>query len=63
MYWPCPPMLKSPLRNAKATASPQSNSDVVRSSVCWRFAAAKERSAPVTHGNNQFSPLPSKIAR
>ena len=63
MYWPCPPMLKRPLRNANATASPQSSSDVVSSSVCWRFAAANDRSRPVTHGKIQFSPLPSKIAR
>jgi hypothetical protein len=56
-------MLKSPLRNANATASPQRRSEVVSRSVCWRFAAANDRSSPVTHGKSQFRPLPSKIAR
>jgi len=33
-YWPWPPMLKRPQRNAKATASPVRISGVVVSSVC-----------------------------
>ena len=37
MYWPCPPMLKSPQRNANATASPVQISVVVRISVCVRL--------------------------
>ena len=36
---------------------------VVKISVCWRFSAAVTRSSPVTHGNNQLNPAPSKIAR
>ena len=34
MYWPWPPMLKRPQRNANATASPVQISVVVRISVC-----------------------------
>src|SRR4051794_2088879 len=55
-------MLKSPQRNAKATASPVRISGVVRISVCWRFSAAAGRSALLVHGSSQFSPVPSKIA-
>ena len=35
---------------------------VVWMSVCWSASAAEERSAPPTHGNSQFSPVPLKIA-
>ena len=61
-YWPWPPMLNSPQRKAKATASPVRISGVVRISVCCRFSAAVARSSPVTQGKNQFSPVPLKIA-
>ncbi len=40
MYWPCPPMLNRPQRNAKATASPVRISVVVRISVCERLYGA-----------------------
>ena len=62
VYWPWPPMLKRPQRNANATARPVRISGVVRISVCWRLSSATVRSAPVTQGKNQFRPLPSKIA-
>ena len=39
-YWPWPPMLNRPQRNANATARPVRISGVVRISVCWRFSAA-----------------------
>jgi hypothetical protein len=59
-------MLKRPHRKAKATASPHRISVVVRISVCWRFRAALKRSPPgsepLTHGKNQFRPVPLKIA-
>ena len=63
MYWPWPPMLNRPQRNAKATARPARISGAVRSSVCCRLSAAIVRSSPVVHGNSQFRPVPSKIAR
>ena len=63
MYWPWPPMLKRPQRNANATARPVRISVVVRISVCCRLLAAFARSRPVTHGKNQLNPAPSKIAR
>ena len=61
-YWPWPPMLNSPQRNANATARPVRISGVVRISVCWRLSAATVRSSALIHGKNQFSPVPSKIA-
>ena len=39
-YWPFPPMLKSPQRNANATASPHRISDVVCSRVWLKLYAA-----------------------
>ena len=42
VYWPCPPMLNSPQRNANATASPVRISGVVTSSVCWRLNSASD---------------------
>ncbi len=62
MYWPLPPMLKRPARNANATASPVRISGVVMMSVCWRFEAARSRSAPVVHGKIHWSPVPFQIA-
>ena len=77
MYWPWPPMLNIPQRNANATASAVRTIGVVKSSVCCRFVAATE---PVSHGNhmcavangiraewlptwkNQPTPVPVKIA-
>src|SRR3954454_10182392 len=61
-YWPWPPMLNSPQRNANATARPVRISGVVWMSVCWRLSAAAGRSALLVHGSSQFSPVPSKIA-
>ena len=53
MYWPWPPMLKSPHRNANATASPVRMSVDVVINVCWRFAAAvaDARGSPDTGSN------------
>ena len=51
-YWPWPPMLKRPHRNAKATARPVRTSGTQRMSVCWRFAAASEVTSLVFHGNH-----------
>src|SRR3954468_16989784 len=48
-YWPWPPMLNRPQRNANATASPVRMIGVVRSSVCCRFCAAID---DVSHGNH-----------
>src|SRR5688500_11055606 len=62
MYWPLPPMLKSPQRNAQATATPVSIRGVTISSVCCRFRAASVRWGPSTHGKNQLRPVPLKIA-
>jgi hypothetical protein len=50
-YWPLPPMLKRPQRNANATARPVSASAVQSSSVCCRFAAAAEVMSSVFQGN------------
>ena len=63
MYWPWPPMLNRPQRNANATARPARISGAVRSSVCCRLSAAIVRSSALVHGNSQFRPVPSKIAR
>ena len=62
VYWPWPPMLNRPARNAKATASPTRISGVVTISVCCRLSAAEERALPLTHGNSHCSPVPLKIA-
>ena len=62
-YWPWPPMLNRPQRNANATARPVSISGVAAISVCCRFSAATVRSAELIHGKNQLRPVPSKIAR
>ena len=62
MYWPLPPILKSPARNANATARPVRISGVVMISVCWRLEAARTRSAPVVHGNSHWRPVPFQIA-
>src|SRR3954452_20163283 len=61
-YWPCPPMLNSPQRNANATARPVRISGTVWISVCCRFSAAAGRSALLVHGSSQLRPVPSKIA-
>ena len=62
MYWPWPPMLNRPQRNANATARPVRISGVVWISVCWRLIAATCGPRRVIHGNSQFSPVPLKIA-
>ena len=46
MYWPWPPMLNRPQRNANATARPVRISGVVWISVCCRFSAAMSLSDP-----------------
>ena len=51
MYWPSPPMLNMPQRNANATASAVRISGVVAISVCCRLIAAKMRSLPDVHGS------------
>ena len=56
-YCPCPPMLNSPQRNAKATASPVSTSGTQRMSVCWRLAAAMDVMSSVFHGNQTLASL------
>jgi hypothetical protein len=61
MNCPCPPMLNSPARKAKATASPVRISGVVTISVCWRLIAASARSS-IGHGNSHWRPVPSKMA-
>src|SRR5947209_14563505 len=61
VYWPWPPMLNMPARNANATARPTRSNDVALSSVCWRLPAAVARSPPLTQGNSQFRPVPLKI--
>ena len=61
-YWPWPPMLNNPQRNANATARPVRISGVVMINVCWRLRAATIRSSSLIQGKNQFSPVPSKIA-
>ena len=43
MYWPWPPMLKRPQRNANATARPVRISVVVRISVCCRLLGGDRR--------------------
>src|SRR5882757_3623206 len=48
-YWPWPPMLNMPQRNANATASPVRMIGEVSSSVCWRFCAEIDA---VSHGNH-----------
>ena len=50
-YWPWPPMLNRPQRNANATARPVRMIGVVRSSVCCRLSAATDA---VSHGNHIF---------
>jgi hypothetical protein len=50
-YWPWPPMLKSPHRNAKATARPVSTSGTQRMRVCWKFEAASDAKSSVFQGN------------
>ena len=69
MYWPCPPMLKSPQRKAKATARPVRTRTVNWISVCWRLPAARQSSSPgsrteqvASHGKSQLSPVPLKIS-
>ena len=49
-YWPWPPMLNIPQRNANATASAVRISGVVMMSVCWRSSAALKRSSPCDPG-------------
>ena len=57
MYWPWPPMLKRPQRNANATARPVRTSVVVTISVCWRLTAANDSKSLTFHGNQTFASL------
>ena len=61
-YWPCPPMLNIPHRNANATASPVRMSVVVCRSVCERLYAAVSTTF-VVGWKIQFSPAPLKMSR
>ena len=61
MNCPWPPMLNSPARKAKATASPVRISGVVTISVCWRLIAASARSS-IGQGNSHCKPVPLKMA-
>src|SRR5262249_18636636 len=68
MYWPCPPMLNIPQRNANATARPVRTSTVNWISVFWRLLVAVqgiEVAVPLEEQKdvNQFSPEPLKISR
>ena len=51
MYWPWPPMLKSPHRKAKATARPVKISVVVSRRVCCSAYASRDSRLFVSHGN------------
>ena len=63
-YWPWPPMLNMPQRNAKATARPVRISGVVIRSVCWRLSRRGDALVrPTPTGSSQLRPEPSKIAR
>ena len=57
MYWPWPPMLKRPQRNANATARPVRTSVVVTISVCWRLTAANDSKSLTFQGNQTFASL------
>ena len=61
-YWPWPPMLKRPQRNANATASPVKISEVDCSSVCCRLYEAMLAES-VVGWKIQFSPAPLKMPR
>ena len=61
-YWPWPPMLNMPQRNANATASPVRISVVVCSSVCVRLYADVFTTL-VVGWKIQFSPAPLKMSR
>ena len=50
-YWPCPPMLNIPQRNANATASPVKTSGTQMISVCCRLTAASDSKSFTFHGN------------
>ena len=64
MYWPWPPMLNRPQRNANATARPVRISGVVLDQRLLQVQRRDRRGRPRSiHGKNQFSPVPLKIAR
>ena len=50
-YWPWPPMLNIPHRNAKPTARPVSTSGTKLISVCCRLNAAVDSMSLTFHGN------------
>ena len=51
MYWPWPPMLNMPQRNANATARPVNTSGVAISSVCCKLKAASDSTSLTFQGN------------
>ena len=51
-YWPWPPMLNMPQRNAKPTASPVSTSGTKLISVCCRLNAAVDSMSSTFQGNH-----------
>ena len=50
-YWPWPPILNIPQRNANETASPVKTSGTQKISVCCRLTAAIDSKSFVFHGN------------
>src|SRR6476620_5794394 len=68
MYWPWPPMLNIPQRNANATARPVSTSTVNVINVYCRLPVAEQGidvALPLEEQKlaNQLSPVPLKISR
>jgi hypothetical protein len=56
-YWPWPPMLNRPHRNANATARPVRTSPTQRMSVWIRFAASTDTKSLVSQGNQTRASL------
>ena len=54
-YWPWPPMLNMPQRNANATARPVSTSGTQMISVCWRLSAERDSKSFVFQGNGMYA--------
>ena len=57
MYWPWPPMLNRPQRNANATARPVNTSGTAISSVCCRLYAASDSASLTFQGNQTVASL------
>ena len=54
-YWPWPPMLNMPHRNANATASPVRTSGTKMISVCWRLSAASDSRSFTFQGKGMWA--------